>query len=257
MNRLAIETTTDRLSVAASAPDGRIARRHATGARRHAGLLGPLALETLGDLGLDLTLVDELLIADGPGSFTGIRVGAAWAKAVVMARGIPLFAASTLLIRAARDAGSQAPKRVLGVGAAMRGEIFVAGYRVSSDRIEEVFAPTVLPAGAPLPFEFDPEQIRGDVGSVDLTQWPWASGVDEPKSPSGTNRAIAPPERFIGSPDGLPDAVTLLGLATKEGGVRRIEHPGLWEPCYGRPSEAQARWERVHGQSLADSARPA
>ena len=43
---------------------------------------------------------------------------------------------------------------VLGVGAAMRGEIFVAGYRVSSERIEEVFAPTVLAKGAPLPLGF-------------------------------------------------------------------------------------------------------
>jgi hypothetical protein len=30
-----------------------------------------------------------------------------------------------------------------------------------------------------------------------------------------------------------------------------------WEPTYGRPAEAQVRWEAAHGRSLSDSARDA
>jgi hypothetical protein len=26
-----------------------------------------------------------------------------------------------------------------------------------------------------------------------------------------------------------------------------------WEPVYGRPAEAQARWEKAHGRPLPDS----
>jgi tRNA threonylcarbamoyl adenosine modification protein YeaZ len=234
MNVLAIDTATDRLTIAARHRDGRVATREAPGSRRHAALLGPLVLEALAELDLGLTDVESLLLADGPGSFTGLRIGAAWAKAVVTARSIPLRVASTLLVRAASAAGPPAGA-VLGVASALRGELFVAGYRFGPRRVEAAFGPRVLPRGAALP-GFEPDRIVADLPIEELAPWPWAS-----RAP------------IVGPPEGLPRASTLLELLGWDGGTVPIDDPSRWEPVYGRPSEAETRWEREHGRALADT----
>jgi hypothetical protein len=33
-----------------------------------------------------------------------------------------------------------------------------------------------------------------------------------------------------------------------------IQHLDDWEPTYGRPAEAQARWEAAHGRALPNPA---
>src|SRR5439155_22498513 len=56
----------------------------------------------------------------------------------------------------------------------------------------------------------------------------------------------------------LPPAATLLlALLEREGSGRTIGDPATAEPGYGRPAEAQARWEARHGRPLPDSPRPA
>jgi tRNA threonylcarbamoyladenosine biosynthesis protein TsaB len=231
MNVLAIDTATDRLTIAARHRDGRVATREAPGARRHAALLGPLALEALAELDLGLGQVERLLLADGPGSVTGLRIGAAWAKAVVAARPIELRVASTLLVRAAGAAAGA----VLGVAGALRGELFAAGYRIEPDRVTAGFGPMVLAPGAALP-GFEPARIVGDLAPAALAPWPWSAAVP-----------------IVGPPEGLPRAATLLELDGMEGGTVRVDDPSRWEPHYGRPAEAETRWEQKHGRALADS----
>src|SRR2546422_9664629 len=68
--------------------------------------------------------------------------------------------------------------------------------------------------------------------------------------------------RWIGTapvpPESLPPAATLLlALLEREGSGRTIGDPATAEPVYGRPAEAQARWEARHGRPLPDSPRPA
>jgi tRNA A37 threonylcarbamoyladenosine modification protein TsaB len=53
-----------------------------------------------------------------------------------------------------------------------------------------------------------------------------------------------------------PTAASLLALATLAGVARRIEDPATAEPDYGRPAEAQARWEARHGRPLSHQTRP-
>jgi hypothetical protein len=45
----------------------------------------------------------------------------------------------------------------------------------------------------------------------------------------------------------------LLELAALEGALHDVPDAALWEPAYGRPAEAQAKWEREHGRRLPDS----
>jgi tRNA threonylcarbamoyladenosine biosynthesis protein TsaB len=236
--RLAIDTTSDRLSVAARAPDGRTAVRTLAGARQHARALAPLTVEALAEVGGDVAALRGIALSDGPGSFTGLRVAVAFAKALARAGGVPVRTASTLLVRAwAARSGGPPGEIVAGVGSALRGELYVAVYRFGApDRPEVIVAPTVLPSGAALPGGVMPAVVAGDVDPALLERWPWAAGA-----------------RRVGPPAGLPSATALCELA--EAGIAPVVQAlDDWEPFYGRPAEAQAKWERVHGRPLGDPA---
>jgi tRNA threonylcarbamoyladenosine biosynthesis protein TsaB len=51
----------------------------------------------------------------------------------------------------------------------------------------------------------------------------------------------------------LPNAATLLALLGVPGGAEQIKDLANWEPSYGRPAEAQVRWEATHGRTLSHS----
>ena len=59
---------------------------------------------------------------------------------------------------------------------------------------------------------------------------------------------------MIVPPAGASRATALIALAGVTGGTREVVEPSKWEPFYGRPAEAQARWEIAHGRALPDSA---
>ena len=58
---------------------------------------------------------------------------------------------------------------------------------------------------------------------------------------------------LIAPPEGAPHARALLDLVGVRGGATRIEAVRDWAPEYGRPAEAQARWESSHGRPLPHS----
>jgi hypothetical protein len=126
---------------------------------------------------------------------------------------------------------------VVGVGSALRGELYAGGYHLATDRVAEWFAPMVLAPGGLLPPGGEPEWIVGDVPEEAVAAW-------------STERTVC----RLGIPEGWPDARDLLALGSVSGGtVARTDLPN-WEPVYGRPAEAQARWEREHGRPLVDPA---
>src|SRR5262245_29051820 len=94
---LALETATDRASVAVGASEAQAVERNVSGARRHAASILTLINSALAEAGVTLDDLTAVVVADGPGSFTGLRVGAAVAKALVQARGLRLWTAPSLL----------------------------------------------------------------------------------------------------------------------------------------------------------------
>lgn len=221
---LALDTATDRAQVALGAPGQRFARAEVVGARRHAAELLPAIERCLSEAGTQYAALEGIVLADGPGSFTGLRVSAAVAKALVRAQPMPLWIAPSLLVCAAGVAA--APDQVvLAVSNALRGELFAAAYRVSPGCVEVVLPPSVL----------RPEQI--------------AARVPHPA------HIVGPAAATLGGEPTWPDAAVLIGLVGKAGGVSRVADPARWEPEYGRPAEAQVQWELKHGRSLADPTR--
>jgi len=231
---LAIETATDRASVALGVPGADPLEENVAGARRHAAALLPMIQSLLRRTGASLEDVTGIVLSDGPGSFTGLRVGASVAKALVHARRLPLWVAPSLLVRAAGVAREN--EVVLAVAGALRGEVYAAAYRFLPERIHTELAPSVRRPDELVHGGFTPAVVVGeapaDIIAV-LESW-----VGRP---------------VIGPPDGSPRATRLLGLVGRAGGARRVDAVSQWEPVYGRPAEAQARWEMAHGRPLPDS----
>jgi tRNA threonylcarbamoyladenosine biosynthesis protein TsaB len=99
-----------------------------------------------GDLGWDD--IDRIAVGVGPGTFTGLRIGVATARALARARQIALTGVSTLQSVACNAAtfGVHA-ESVFAVLDARRGEVFAAGWRHGLEREP----PTLLSARACAP----------------------------------------------------------------------------------------------------------
>ena len=107
----------------------------------HATFLLPLCAAVLERAGIGWGDLERIAVGVGPGTFTGLRIGIATARALAQARNLPLVGVSTLqsLALAARWASPQlagvdpVPRGldvILAVLDARRGEVFAAGWRV-------------------------------------------------------------------------------------------------------------------------------
>jgi tRNA threonylcarbamoyladenosine biosynthesis protein TsaB len=100
----------------------------------HATRLLPLVARVLERAGVGWDGVDRIAVGVGPGTFTGLRIGIATARALARARSVPLIGVSTLqslaLARPHPDAVPAGLDAVLAVLDARRGEVFAAGWRL-------------------------------------------------------------------------------------------------------------------------------
>jgi tRNA threonylcarbamoyladenosine biosynthesis protein TsaB len=231
---LALDTATDRASLAIGVSGAVVAEEHISGARRHAAALLPAVDALLRRSGASLDDLEGIALSDGPGSFTGLRVGASVAKALVHARGVQLWTAPSLMVRAAGFMVGEGS--VLAVSNALRGDLYAAAYRFYPDRVSTELAPSVRRPAELVGSGLDPAMIVGEAPAEILTMLETWSG-----------------RPVIGPPQGSPRAARLLDLIGQAGGATRVEAIRSWEPVYGRPAEAQARWEMVHGRPLPDS----
>lgn len=237
MITLALDSATERLTVAAGDGD-RVVARHVDGPRRHAREVLALAGDLLGELGARPRDVRRVLTGDGPGSFTGIRVATAVAKALAWGRDeVEWRVAPSLLVRAAGHAPSGGGV-VLALSDALRGELYAGAWRFAGDRVERM---------GDLPRTIVPEAL-GHYLPVDVVV---GSIPERLREAVGNGTGMLP----VTGEAALPDARQLLRLAGLAGGTTGVDDPAHWQPVYGRPAEAQAVWERKHGRPLPDPSR--
>lgn len=139
---LAIDTSAG-TAVAIVDDDGRmLASRSTPDTRRHAEVIGPFLAEVLAEAGS--APLTGVVAGIGPGPFTGLRVGIAAARAVALARGVPLHAVPS------HDAVALA--RVVGGVAAGR-------FAVVTDARRREVAVTVYTAQLPVPVVLEPPHL--------------------------------------------------------------------------------------------------
>jgi tRNA threonylcarbamoyladenosine biosynthesis protein TsaB len=102
----------------------------------HARELLPAVAEVMERAGLDYGDLEAIAVGVGPGSFTGLRIGIATARALATAGGLPLKPVSSLAALAAGIDGELA----LPLIDAKRGELFAALYREGGELLWPAFA---------------------------------------------------------------------------------------------------------------------
>jgi len=123
---LAVDTTTERGSVAVTEDDAVSGEVRIASPEGHSRRLLPAVDFLIQSLGLRPGDIDAFAVTTGPGSFTGLRVGLSTVQGLALGTGRPCLGLSALDVLAARIAGT-APTLVALMDA-HRGEVYGAVY---------------------------------------------------------------------------------------------------------------------------------
>ena len=140
----------DTASVTASlavASHGKILAEIARSAASHGAQLPAAAAEVVAQAGLGLKDLHGIAVGIGPGSFTGLRVGIAYAKGLVLALGCALIGIPTfdgLALAAIDQASPPVVTAICPILDARKGEVYANLYRVGSDRLDKISHPLVI-----------------------------------------------------------------------------------------------------------------
>jgi len=134
---LAIDTALAACGVAVTEGARPLACRVAPMERGHQEALAPLVAEVMAEAGLGFDRLDRLAVTVGPGSFTGLRVGLAFAKGLALALDLPCAGIGALEGLAAGGEGFAAA-----VIDARREHIYLQCFAGA----EPLMAPDILPA---------------------------------------------------------------------------------------------------------------
>jgi tRNA threonylcarbamoyladenosine biosynthesis protein TsaB len=154
MNLLAIDTSTDFCSVAASR-GAELVSRHEPAGRRQSERILDMVGEVLAEARLEIAQIHGIAYGAGPGSFTGLRIAAGVTQGLALARGIGVVGVGTLLAlaeeAAEEAAGGAAGSRIVACLDAHMGEVYHAAYRRDGAGWEEVSVPGLYkPEAVPL-----------------------------------------------------------------------------------------------------------
>jgi len=210
MTILAIDTCLDACSVAVASDGRTLARASETMARGHQERLAPMAQAMMTTAGLAFADLDRVAVTVGPGSFTGLRVGLAFAKGLALALDIPCVGIGTLeALAASAEAGAGFVASCID---AHRGQVYLQAFIDG----QAVMAPDVLPVA---------------IAAARLAElWPGGPATLVGSGAPLLGRVI-PGARL--EPDRPPDPVAVARLAAV------VRSPGLPIPLYLRAPDAK------------------
>ncbi|NJS35379.1 MAG: tRNA (adenosine(37)-N6)-threonylcarbamoyltransferase complex dimerization subunit type 1 TsaB [Brachymonas sp.] len=231
MKLLALDTSTDTLSIAVQHGDAVLAHTSAGGALASSTLI-PAIEALMQQAGLHYAQLDAIAFGLGPGSFTGLRTACAVVQGLAFGANVPVLPVDTLMIVAeearflAQEQGLDST-RVLGALDARMSEVYVNHYEFSSTP-RSIYAGEMLkkPQNMLLEHLQMPTLLAGNIRP--------------------TLDAQLPPEAAaVPYLNALPTATALLRLAPAliaAGGLTDAEHA---LPLYIRDKVAQTTAERM------------
>lgn len=146
---LALDTSTEKATVLLQEKEQLLAFRQNDAPMQHAAFIQPAIAAVCSEAGIELSQLSGVVVVNGPGSYTGLRVGLSTAKGICFALGIPLYMLNTLTLMAAGSIHSwKATGGMITSDTvfcpmidARRMEVFTAIY---SETLEPIIAPCAL-----------------------------------------------------------------------------------------------------------------
>jgi tRNA threonylcarbamoyladenosine biosynthesis protein TsaB len=138
---LGLESATAEVGCAVGGHEGVLASCASARGKRHAENLTPAIEFVCRQARVQLAEISCVAVDNGPGLFTGLRVGVASGKAIAQALRVPMIAVSSLDLLAfpLRFTG----RRIAAVIDARRGEVFWAFYQPVPGGVQRITEPTV------------------------------------------------------------------------------------------------------------------
>ena len=134
MKVLAIESSAVTASVAIMTENTLIAEYTINYKKTHSQTLLPMIDEICRMTETDVSDIDIVAVSDGPGSFTGLRIGAATGKGIALAKDKPMVAVPTLEAMAYNLMGDK--RLICPVMDARRQHLYSGLYRFDAEKLE-------------------------------------------------------------------------------------------------------------------------
>ncbi len=253
MRLLALDTSTDVLSIAVGRPDNggpRVWHHTGAGGAQASSTLIPGILDLMAQAGLGFGDLDAIAFGCGPGAFTGLRTACSVAQGLAFGARVPagrpalqVLPVDTLLALAeetrTQHASGGGPLRVLALLDARMDEIYSSAYQFDGQHWQQVHAYRLE----------HPEHLLAPAG--------WAGSefvlAGNTFAPYGRRLPFAPdlPRLTV-----LPTAAAMLRLAAGLLAQGRGVAPELALPTYIRDKVAQTSSERAAAKAAAQPAPP-
>ncbi len=235
---VAIETSSRHGSVAVAQGARLLEMRTLPAGNRHATELMPAIRDLTAQHGWRPEQIDELYLSLGPGSFTGLRIAVAIARALHQAIGCRLVGVPTLDVIAENAPMSFAV--VVPILDAKRGQVFSARYRRSAEGLSRLTEPALV---EPAAFLAESAMLGGAVGVL-------GEGVEYHRAAIESAVAAHSGIQVIEKELWLPSAGTVYRVGRKLAGEGKYADPRSLLPTYIRLPEAEEVWRKKRGMAV-------
>ena len=222
---LSLDSSTEACSIALLAEDGKVHQRFMLAPREHTQKILPTVNEVVKEAGLNLSDIDAIVYGQGPGSFTGVRIGLAAAHGLLLATKAAFFGISALEAVAWKVKQEQNINEDLTLHVvldARRKELFLQSFNIS----------TLKPLSAAILCDYETaESLINEKPAIIA-----GNGIDVIKEHLSTSH------QFVGS-EFLPDAESVAELAAFK--LQRNEEGFPATPLYIRKPDAKIPTKKI------------
>lgn len=228
---LGLESATAQVGCAIGGHEGVLASSHSSRGKRHAENLTPAIEFICRQARIELSEISCVAVDNGPGLFTGLRVGVASGKAIAQALRVPMIAVSSLDLLAFPLRYTD--RRIAAVVDARRSEVFWAFYRQVPGGIQRVSEPTVG----------SPDELAAELLADPCETLLCGDGATRysERLTAGSNVEVA------GGDHEYPSARSLVQLAHAQAMREEWVRPEEVELLYLRKPDAEINWATREG----------
>lgn len=232
---LGIDTANSPLSVAL-VQDGRIlCEQTSTLAQTHSIQAMPAIERLLNEASLRPVDLEAIAVSEGPGSYTGVRIGVTLAKTLAWTLNIPLVGVSSLEVIAAN--GVPFEGLICPLFDARRENVYCGLYKSSGERLQRIWEDRHGALG----------QFLDDIANLDQPVLFIGTDVEIHKTAISTR--LGDQAVFAPFPQQLPRASQLISLAEQRTPENDIHQ---FVPDYRRIPEAEANWMKEQKKVKSD-----